>query len=181
VVLLRALLVAQATRGRWRTEVRAAVAATGRRRPAGTARSESAATTTWSRSAKSTATTTAEAAATTGSRATEPPARSGPEAARAWWTWPSILACTRFADRERPALKRLRIELADDFLRFFTVHELDERKPAWTAGFAIDWHGDVGGLCDGREVGPKIGLARAVGEISDEQTDCQGLLVKAAV
>jgi hypothetical protein len=36
----------------------------------------------------------------------------------------------------------------------------------------------VGRLCDGREVSPKISLTRTVGEVPDEQTDCQGLLVK---
>jgi hypothetical protein len=36
----------------------------------------------------------------------------------------------------------------------------------------------VGRLCDGCEVGSKVGLARTVGEVPDEQTDCQGLLVK---
>jgi hypothetical protein len=36
----------------------------------------------------------------------------------------------------------------------------------------------VGRLCDGCEVRPEIGLTRTVWEVPDEQTDCQGLLVK---
>ncbi len=139
------------------------------RRPAGPGSSESAAT--------AEAATTAETAAT-GSRTAKASARSRREASRAWWPWWTILARARFADRQRPALKRLRVELADDFLRLVTVHELDERESARTTGLAIDRHGDVGGLCDGCEVGAEIGLTRTVGEVPDEQTDCQGLLVK---
>jgi hypothetical protein len=75
-------------------------------------------------------------------------------------------------------LKRLRIELADDFFSLFAIGELHEGESTWTASLAIDGHGDVGGLSDGREVGAEIRLARAVGEVPDEQTDCQGLLVK---
>ena len=59
-----------------------------------------------------------------------------------------------------------------------TLRKLDERESARTTGLAIDRHGDVGGLCDGREVGAEIRFARAVREVPDEQTDCQGLLVK---
>jgi hypothetical protein len=36
----------------------------------------------------------------------------------------------------------------------------------------------VGGLSDWREVGAEVRLSRTVGEVPDEQTDCQGLLVK---
>ena len=75
-------------------------------------------------------------------------------------------------------MKWLRIEFANDFFRLLAVHKFDERKSARTAGLAIDRHGDVGGLCDRREVGAEIGLTRTVGEVPDEQTDCQGLLVK---
>jgi hypothetical protein len=37
----------------------------------------------------------------------------------------------------------------------------------------------VGWFRDGREVGSKIRLTGAVREVPDEQTDCQGSLVKA--
>ena len=56
--------------------------------------------------------------------------------------------------------------------------QFDERESARTTGLAIDRHGNVGGLGDGREVGAEVRLARTVGEVPDEQTDCQGLLVK---
>jgi hypothetical protein len=36
----------------------------------------------------------------------------------------------------------------------------------------------VGRLCDRCEVGAEIRLARTIREVPDEQTDCQGLLVK---
>jgi hypothetical protein len=38
----------------------------------------------------------------------------------------------------------------------------------------------VGGLCDGCEVGAEIRLTCPVGEVPDEQTDCQSSLVKSA-
>ena len=87
-------------------------------------------------------TATAEAtAATAGSRA---------EASGPWWTRRAILAGARFADGEGPALERLCVKLADDFLCLRTVDKLDERKSARATGLAIDRHGNVGGLCDGR-------------------------------
>jgi hypothetical protein len=77
-------------------------------------------------------------------------------------------------------LKRLCVEFADDFFSDGPVRELHERESARTTGFAVNRHGDVGGLCDGGEVGSEVRLAGTVGEVSDEQTDCQGLLVKNA-
>jgi hypothetical protein len=75
-------------------------------------------------------------------------------------------------------LKRLRIEFANDFFSLLTIGELDECESARAARFAIDGHGDVRWLSDSCEVGAQIGFARAVGKVPDEQTDCQGLLVK---
>jgi len=190
VILLRAFLVPQAPRRRRGTEVRAAIASAGSRRPAWSTRCETTATTTrpwsaeattaaWTRSAESAATTTAEAATATGAWAAESAtARARAAEAGSWRTWAAILAGTRFADRERAPLEWLCVELANDFFRLVAVRKLDECKSAWTTGLAIDRHGDVRRLCDGREVCPKIGFARAVWEVPDEQTDCQGLLVK---
>jgi hypothetical protein len=179
VILLRAFLVAQAPGRRRRTEVGAAIAASGRRTAgsAGTARAETSATARpWS--TEPTAAAKAAASATTGSWAAEAAtARARPEAGSGW-TWTAILAGTRFADCERPALKRLGVELANDFFRLLAVRKLDERKSAWAPGLSIDRHGDVGRLCDGCEVGAEIHLARTIREVPDEQTDCQGLLVK---
>jgi hypothetical protein len=189
VILLGAFLVPQAPGRRRGTEVRAAIASTGSRRPAWSARCETTAATTrpwaaeattaaWTRAAESAATTTSEATAA-GARAAEAAtARAWPAEAGSWWTWATILAGTRFAHREWAPLEWLRVELTNDFFGLLAVCKLDECKSARTTGLPIDRHGDVGRLCDGREVCPEIGLARAVGEVSDEQTDCQGLLVK---
>lgn len=188
MILLRALLVPQAPGRRGGTEVRAAIASTGPRGATRTARCETTATAArpWSaeattatraRSAEA-ATTTAEATAA-GTRAAKATAATRARAeAGAWWTWTTVLAGTRFTDRERPALEWLCVELANDFFRLIAVRKLDERKSARASGLSIDRHGDVGRLCNGCEVSPKISLARTVGEVSDEQTDCQGLLVK---
>jgi hypothetical protein len=179
VILLRAFLVPQTPRGRRWTEVRAAIASARSGRPSGTARCETTATAT-ARARTTEPTATAEAATTAGTWTAKSSARTRAEASGSWWTRRAILTSASFAHCERPALERLRVELADDFLRLFTVCKLDERKSARTAGLAIDRHGNVGRLCDGREVGPEIGLARTVREVPDEQTDCQGLLVKSA-
>jgi hypothetical protein len=188
VILLRAFLVPQAPGRRRGTEVRAAIASAGSRRPARSARCETTATATrpwsaeattaaWTRSAEPTA--TAESATAAGAWAAEAAtARARAAEARSGWTWTTILASTRFADRERPPLEWLCVELANDFFRLVAVRKLDERKSAWASGLSIDRHSDVGRLCDGREVSPKISLTRTVGEVPDEQTDCQGLLVK---
>jgi len=178
VILLRAFLVPQAPRWRWGTKVRAAIASARSRWSSRTARGETAATATRAWAAETTATATPEAAGTWAAKATAATAGARPEASRPWGTRRAILAGARFADGEGPALERLGVELANDFLCLRTVDKLDERKSARATGLAIDRHGDVGRLCDGCEVGPEIGLARTVGEISDEQTDCQGLLVK---
>ena len=179
VILLRALLVSQALRRCRRTEVRAAIPASGSWRSAGAARREAAAAGPWPSESAATAeaATTAETAAT-GSRTTKAPARSRRKASRAWRPRWTILARARFADRQRATLKWLCVEFADHFLRFVTVHEFDECESARTTGLAIDRHGNVGGLSDWREVGAEVRLSRTVGEVPDEQTDCQGLLVK---
>jgi hypothetical protein len=77
-------------------------------------------------------------------------------------------------------LKRLRIELADHFFGDRAVRELDKSESAWAARVAIHGHSNVGGFGDGGEMGSEIRFARAVGKVPDEQTDCQGLLVKDA-
>jgi hypothetical protein len=189
VILLRAFLVPQAPGRRRRTEVRAAIASTGSRRPAWSARCETTARTTrpwsaeataaaWTRAAESAATATAEATTARAWAAEAATPRARAAVAGSWWTWATILAGTRFAHRERAPLEWLCVELANDFFGLLAFRKLDECKSARTTGLAIDRHGDVRRLCDGREVCPKIGLARAVGEVPDEQTDCQGLLVK---
>jgi hypothetical protein len=180
VILLSAFLVAQAPGRRWRTEVGAAIAASSAAARRGTAGAAREAATARARSTESTpaATEAAASATTAGSRTAEAAAGTGPEASRTGWTRPTILSGARLADGEWPALKWLRVELADDFFGLLTIHELHKRKSAWTSGLAIDRHGDVGRLCDGREVGAEIRLTRTIGEVPDEQTDCQGLLVK---
>ena len=175
VILLRALLVSQAFRRCRRTEVRAAIPASGSWRSAGAARTKPPAGPWPSESAATAeAATTAETAAT-GSRTTKAPARSRRKASRAWRPRWTILARARFADRQRATLKWLCVEFADHFLRFVTVHEFDERescddrsrdRPAWQRGGLSDW----------REVGAEVRLTRTVGEVPDEQTDCQGLV-----
>ena len=75
-------------------------------------------------------------------------------------------------------MKGLRVEALDDFLGVAAVGEFDESEAAGAARFAIDRHDNVGRLSDGREVGAKIRLRGAVRKVPDEQTDCQGLLVK---
>jgi hypothetical protein len=177
VILLSALLVAQSSRGSRGTEVRAAITAAGSRWSSGTAWSEAAATTATGTRAAESATAAATEAPPAWARTTES-ARTRTEASRPWWTRRAIFASTRFADGQRAALERLCVELADDFFRFLSVGKLDERKSTRTTGLAIDRHSDVGRLCDGCKVGPEICLARTVGEVPDEQTDCQGLLVK---
>ena len=114
----------------------------------------------------------AEAAAPTWTRSAEP--------ARTRRAWRTILAGARLAHREVAALERLLIEPLDDVFRHRAFGEFDERKPARASGLAIDRHHHVGRLCNGREVSPEIRFAGAVRQITDEQTDCQGSLVKNA-
>ncbi len=187
--LLAALLrAAQPFGGRGRSEVRGAVAAAGataRSRPAEATATEAA----WSWPAKTTSARSrpAEAAATTAAET------AGPRAAEAAASWTrtaeptrtrrarrTILARSRLAHREVAPLERLLIEPLDDFVRHRAVGEFDERKSARTAGLAIDRHHHMGRLCDGREVGSEIRFGSAVRQVADEQTDCQGSLVKYA-
>jgi hypothetical protein len=181
VVLLSPLLVAKTTGRRWRPEVRAPIASTGSgRRAAHTAGagSEAAAATAWPWATKTTTPTSEAATAWTWSTETT---RTGSEAtACPWRTRPAILARARFADRQRTSLGGLRVEFLDNFFGDGAIGELDERETARTTGLAIDRHGNVGWLGDGSQVSSKISLTCPVGEIPDEQTDCQGLLVKTA-
>jgi hypothetical protein len=179
VVLLSTLLVAKTTWRRRRTEVGAAIASAWSAAGWAThpwARREAAATGTWTPKA----TTTAAEAAATGSRPAESARARGKPAASRWTRW-TIFARARLADRKRPPLERLRVELLDDFFGNGAVPELDECETARTTGLAIDRHGDVGWLGDSRQVSAKVGLTCPVGEVSDEQTDCQDLLVRTAL
>jgi hypothetical protein len=151
VILLRAFLVTQALGGRRGTKVRAAIASARSRWSSRTAWGETTATATRAWAAEATA--AAEAAGTWTAEATAATAGARPEASRPWRTRRAILAGARFADGEGPALERLGVKLADDFLGLSTVDKLDERKSARATGLAIDRHGDVGRLCDGCEVG----------------------------
>lgn len=179
VVLLRAFLVSQSPGRRRGTEVRAAIPSASSRWSSRTAWSEATAAATATRTWAAEAATAAAEAAASGTWATEAAtAGARPEASRPWWARRAILSGARFADGERPALERLRVKLANDFFCLRAVDKLDERKSARTTGLAIDRHGDVGRLCNGCKVGAEISLARTVGEVADEQTDCQGLLVK---
>jgi len=181
VVLLSPLFVAKTTRRRWRPEVRTPIASTGSwRRAAHTARarSEAAAATAWPWAAKTTA--PASEAATAWPWATEATRTRSEAPAWTWRTRPAIFARTRFADRQRASLEGLRVEFLDDVFSDSAIGELDERETARTTGLAIDRHGNVGWLGDGSEVSSKISLTCPVGEIPDEQTDCQSLLVKTA-
>jgi hypothetical protein len=71
-------------------------------------------------------------------------------------------------------LKRLGIELPHDLVGDGAVGEFDKRKATRTAGFAVHGHDNVGRLRDRCEVSSKISFRRAVRQVSDEQTDCQG-------
>jgi hypothetical protein len=176
VFLLRALLAAQAPRWSGRAEVGAAVtSARTSRGTAGTAgpRAEAAAGT---RAAESTARTARARAAEAAARR----AGTRTEAAGARTTGWAVFARAGFAHRQVPALEWLRVELLDDFFRHGALGELDEREAAWTAGLAIDRHDDVGRFRDSGEVRAEIRFACTVGEIPDEQTDCQDSLVKRA-
>ena len=147
VILLRALLVAQALGRRRRTEVRAAIASAGSGWSAGTARGEAAATAPGRWAAEATATATAEAAGTRAAEATAATAGSRREASRPWRPRRTILARARFADRQGPALKRLRVELADDFLGLcrgrrtrrtqIRAGDRSRDRPAWQRGRAL--------------------------------------------
>lgn len=180
MVLLRPLLVAKATGRRWRSEVRAAIASTGSRwRAAHTAGARSeAATTSRPWPPKTPATTTEAAAARTWS--TEATWTRREATALPWRTRSTIFARPRFADRQRASLEGLGVEFPDDFFGNGAIGELNERETARTTGLAIDRHGNVGWLGDGSQVSSKISLTCPVGEIPDEQTDCQGLLVETA-
>ena len=92
-----------------------------------------------------------------------------------------ILARARLAHREVASLERLRVEFADDLVGGRAIGELDKGKPPRTPGLPIDRHDDMGWCRDGREVGSKIRLSCAVRQVPDEQTDCQGSLVKALI
>ena len=93
---------------------------------------------------------------------------AGPRSARS-----AILAGARFADRERPSVVRLSVELLDRLFGVRAIDEFDEREPSRAAGFPIDRQHDLRGRRDGAEVGAQVGFSRAVGEITDEQTDGQ--------
>jgi hypothetical protein len=180
VILLRTLLVAETTGRRGWAEVRAAIAASWSGGAAGPTRAEATAAATWSRATESPTATAAKPTAATGSWSTKASARTRREASRAGRPR-AIFSCPCFADCQRTALERLRVELTDDFLSLFAVGELHECESAGTTSLAIDRHGNVRGLSDGREVGAEIRLTRTVGKVPDEQTDCQGLLVKSPV
>ena len=85
-----------------------------------------------------------------------------------------------FADREASSLKGLRVEFPDDIFADGAFRDFHEREAAGTAGLAIDRHDDMGRFCDGGEMSAKISLTCTVRKIPDEQTDCQGSLVKSA-
>jgi hypothetical protein len=172
VLLLRFLRTAQTLGWSGRAEVGGAIASTGSGRAAVAATAGPRATeTAWS---------STEAAAT-GTRTTEPARGTRPrtaEAAGTWSAWRTILTRARFADRQAASLERLRVEALDDLFSFLAFDELDKREAAGAAGLTIDRHDDMGGLCDWRKVSTEVSLRGAVGQIPDEQTDCQVLLVK---
>ena len=56
------------------------------------------------------------------------------------------------------------------------VEEFHEGEPARPPGLAIDRQHDLRRRGDGAEVGPQVGFGRAVGEITDEQTNGQSTL-----
>jgi hypothetical protein len=152
VILLVTLLVAKPARRRRGTKIRAAIASTRARRwtahPARPGTAKPTATRPWS-AKTTTAATPAEAAAR--SRSAEA-ARARAEAAPAWRTRSAIFARPRFAHGEWTPLKRLRVELLDDFFGDGAIGEFDESKAARTTGLAIDRHGNVGWLGDGGQV-----------------------------
>ena len=175
VLLRRALLAAKPLGRRGRAEVGAAIttarthgtASRARSSKSATARTRPSESTAWTWPAKSAAWPRSAEPATTRARSESLPGRP---------RWP-ILAGARFADREIAPLERLRIETLDDFLGLRAVDKLNEGEATGTPGFPIDRHHDVGGFGDSCEVSAKVGFARPVGQVPDEQTDSQDFLV----
>src|SRR6185295_490048 len=89
---------------------------------------------------------------------------------------PAIFTRARFADGQRPPVEHLPVELLDRFLGVSAIEELDERKAARSARFAIDGEHDLRGWRHGAEVRAKVGFGRGVVEITNEQTDGQSTL-----
>jgi len=162
-LLLPLLGVAQPSRWRWWAEVCRTI-------PAPRSRRKSAPR--WSRRK---AAASATKAATWRTRTTEATWARAAESACAWrpcrWT---IFACPSFADGQVASLERLGVELPDDFVSERAVGKLDKSEAARAAGFPVHGHDDVGRFRDGCEVSSKISFSRAVRQVSDEQTDCQG-------
>src|SRR5205085_5985047 len=85
----------------------------------------------------------------------------------------AILAGARFADRQRPAVVRLSVELLNRLFGVRAIDEFDEREPAGPSGFAINRQHDLRRRRDRAEVAAQVGFSGAVSKITNEQTDGQ--------
>src|SRR5262249_37155453 len=85
----------------------------------------------------------------------------------------AILARARFADRERPAVEHLPVELLDRLFGVAAVLELDEREAARPSRFTVDRQDDLSRRRHGAEIRSQVGFRGAVSEITDEQANGQ--------
>ena len=109
-------------------------------------------------------------------RAPKPPGRGpgGPPGRGS--AGPAIFARARFADRERPAVEHLTVELLNRLFGVRAVEKLDERKTARPTGLAVDRQHDVRRRRDGAEVRAQVGFSGGVGQVADEEADSQSSL-----
>ena len=78
---------------------------------------------------------------------------------------------TRLADRQRASLEWLLVEPSNGFFRDVAIGVIDEREPAWPAGFPIDRQYDLARRPHAREVFPQFRFVGGVRQIPNEQTD----------
>jgi hypothetical protein len=129
--------------------------------------------TTASRTRAAEAATAAGAEAAAASEATAARARTAEAPTRpraAGWT---VFARARLTDREVAAHEGLGIEFLDDLFGDRALREFHEGEAAGPPGLSIDRHDDVRGFRDRGKVRAEICLRGPVGEVADEQTDCQ--------
>src|SRR6185369_6635211 len=102
-------------------------------------------------------------------------ARAG-KAARTRTARSTIFSRAGFADRQRPPVEHLSVELLDRLLGMRAIEKLDERKAARAPGLPIDRQDDLRRRRDAAKVRTQVGFGRGVVEITNEQTDGQSTL-----
>ena len=83
----------------------------------------------------------------------------------------TIFPCPSFADRQRPAFKRLIVQEAYALLSVSLVVKFDKGKPLQPTAFPIRWEIDVRKGTDCREVLSQLGFSRIIREISHKQSN----------